>query len=100
MGTKPKVVFKLQDVPFLESPDGAARDSVLVNEVTCGAKQYTAGLYFVRPGGRNPADQHQGLEELYYIFAGRGTVFVEGEPHEVAAGDVVFIPDGSQEQTW
>ena len=95
MGAKPKVVFKMQDVPFLESPDGAARDSFLVNEETCGAQQYTAGLYFVRPGSQNRADRHPGQEELYYIFAGRGSVVVDGEAHEIAAGDVVFIPDGA-----
>jgi quercetin dioxygenase-like cupin family protein len=95
MATQSKIVFKIQDVPFIESPDGASRDSFLVNEETCGAQQYTAGLYFVRPGAHNRADKHPGQEELYYIFAGRGTVVVDGEPHEIEAGDVVFIPDGA-----
>jgi mannose-6-phosphate isomerase-like protein (cupin superfamily) len=95
MATKPKVVFKLADVPFLESPDGTMRDSVMVIEDTCGARQYTAGLFFVRPGTKGHADKHEGQEELYYIFAGRGVVMVDDEPHEIEAGDVVFIPDGA-----
>lgn len=95
MTTKHRVVFKLTDVPFIESPDGTMRDSVMVTEETCGAQQYTAGLFFVRPATRGHADKHEGQEELYYIFAGRGAVVVDDEPHEIEAGDVVFIPDGA-----
>jgi mannose-6-phosphate isomerase-like protein (cupin superfamily) len=95
MKAKPKVVHKITDVPLLESPDGANRDSFLVTEDTCGSRQYTAGLYFVRPGERNRADRHPGQEEVYYIFQGAGTVTVDSEVHRITAGDVVFIPDGS-----
>jgi mannose-6-phosphate isomerase-like protein (cupin superfamily) len=95
MKTKFKVVHKITDVPFLESPDGANRDSFLVTDQTCGSQQYTAGLYFVRPGEKNRTDRHPGQEELYYIFEGSGTVTVDGEVHRITAGDVVFIPDGS-----
>lgn len=95
MATKPKVIFKLTDVPFIESPDGTMRNSVMVTEETCGAQQYTAGLFFVRPGTKGHADKHEGQEELYYIFAGQGVVMIDEEPHKIEAGDVVFIPDGS-----
>lgn len=95
MTSKRKLVFKLTDVPFLESPDSTMRDSVMVTEETCGAQQYTAGLFFVRPGARGHADRHEGQEELYYIFAGRGVVMIDEEPRKIEAGDVVFIPDGS-----
>lgn len=95
MAMKPKVVFKLIDVPFIESPDCTMRDSIMVTEETCGAQQYSAGLFFVRSKMRGHADKHQGQEELYYIFAGQGIVMVDDEPHKIEAGDVVFIPDGS-----
>ncbi|MCL4488860.1 MAG: cupin domain-containing protein [Chloroflexi bacterium] len=94
MSTKPKIVFKLADVPLLESPDHAMRDCVMVSEETCSSQQYSAGLFFVRPGTKGHADKHVGQEELYYIFQGRGTVVVDDEPHKLEAGDVVFIPDG------
>ena len=95
MTAKPKVVFKLPDVPYIESSDGTMRDSVMVTEETCGAQQYTAGLFFVRPGARGHADRHDGQEELYYIFSGKGSVVIDDEPHKIEAGDVVFIPDGA-----
>lgn len=91
----PKIVFKLTDLPFIESPDGTMRDSVMVTEETCGAQQYTAGLFFVRPGTRGHADKHEGQEELYYIFSGRGLIVIDDQPHEMEAGDVVFVPDGA-----
>jgi len=96
MPTKRKRVFRLPDVRFLESPDGTMRDSVMVTEDTCGARQYSAGLFFVRPGTRGHADKHEGQEELYYIFGGRGMVMIDEEEHRIEAGDVVFIPDGAE----
>jgi mannose-6-phosphate isomerase-like protein (cupin superfamily) len=95
MAANTKIVFRPNDVPLIESPDGTMRDSVMVTDESCGAQQYTAGLFFVRPGTRGHADSHPGLEELYYIFAGRGTVVIDDEPHEIQAGDVVFIPSGA-----
>jgi len=94
MSSKQKVVFKVTDVPYIQSPDGTMRDSVMVTEDTCGSQQYSAGLFWVRPGTRGHADRHVGQEEVYYIFAGKGEVVIENEPHKIEAGDVVFIPDG------
>ncbi|HZQ05853.1 MAG TPA: cupin domain-containing protein [Anaerolineae bacterium] len=94
MDKQPKIVFKVKDVPYIESLDGTMRDSVMVTEDTCGSQQYTAGLFWVRPGTRGHADRHPGQEEVYYIFGGKGQVVIEDVPHDIEAGDVVFIPDG------
>lgn len=94
MPAEPRIVFAVADVPLIESPDSTMRDSVMVTEDTCGSRQYTAGLFWVRPGTRGHADTHVGQEELYYIFAGKGKVVVDDKPHAIKAGDVVFIPDG------
>ncbi len=98
MPVKPKVVFRITDVPLIESPDRMNRDSVMVTDSTCGATQFSAGLFFVRPHGHNHLDKHAGQEELYYIFKGRGLVMIDDEPHEIRAGDVVMIPEGSKHQ--
>lgn len=95
MPTTPTVVFDQATVPCIESPDGTMRDSVMVTEATCGSQQFSAGLFFVRPGTRGHADQHEGQEEVYYIIAGRGLVVIDDQPHQIEGGDVVFIPDGS-----
>jgi len=91
MSTEPRVVFKITDVPFVETPDGTMRDSFMVTEQTCGAKQMTAGLLFVRPGSRNRNSVHE-VEELFYVIGGKGKIMYDGRPEEVEAGDVVFMP--------
>src|ERR1700737_4529026 len=94
MDTTPRTVFRITDVPLIESPDTTMRDSVMVTHETCGSQQYSAGLFWVRPGTHGHADRHPGQEELYYIFQGRGQVVIDDVPHQIQAGDVVFIPDG------
>src|SRR5207249_10302010 len=94
MATVTPVVFNMTDVPFIESPDGTMRDSVMVTHETCGSEQFSAGLFFVRPGTRGHADHHPGQEELYYIFEGRGQVVIDDVPYPIEAGEAVFIPDG------
>ena len=83
MQTKTKVVHRIADVPFLESPDGANRDSFLVTELTFSPMRISSSR-------SAPCS-----EEVYYIFEGSGTVTVDGEVHRIQAGDVVFIPDGT-----
>ncbi len=96
MSAAKKIVFRLNDVPYIESPDNMMRNRVMVTEDTCGSQQYSAGIFYVRPGSRGHADKHVGQEELYYITEGRGIVVIDDEPHPIEAGDVVFIPDGSE----
>ena len=44
MPSQPKIVFKMTDVPYLQSPDTTMRDQIMVTEDTCGPRQYTAGF--------------------------------------------------------
>ena len=55
MVENPKIVFKPTEIPLLQSLDGTMRDSVMVTEETCGAKQYAAGLFWVRAGTKGNA---------------------------------------------
>jgi putative monooxygenase len=86
-------VFKVTDVPFLESLDATMRDSVMVIEDTCGSQQYTAGLFWCRPRSRAHDDTHD-VEEVFYIIQGRGHFLMDEKPVPIEAGDVVFVPDG------
>ena len=73
-----RYVFKVSDVPLIQSPDGTMQDSVMITEDTCGSDQYTAGLFWVRPGTHGHSDVHPGQDEVYYI-SGRGILHLEGE---------------------
>jgi mannose-6-phosphate isomerase-like protein (cupin superfamily) len=91
-----RYVFKVADVPLIQSPDGTMRDSVMITEDTCGSDQYTAGLFWVRPGTHGHSDVHPAQDEVYYIISGRGVLHLEGVEHRMAAGDVVFVPKGHE----
>ena len=91
---KVKQVFRIADVPFIESPDGTMRDSVMITHATCGSQQFTAGLFFVSPGGAGHADTHEDVEEVFYIIQGQANIQMDGEDCHVRAGDVVFVPPG------
>jgi mannose-6-phosphate isomerase-like protein (cupin superfamily) len=85
-------VIELSDVDMLESPDGAMRDSVLV-DAKSGAKGMSAGIVWVAPNSTIHEDEHE-FDEVYYVIRGEADVVVEGVPHRMKAGNVVLIPAG------
>ncbi len=91
MSTVRQLVFSIADVPFLETPDGSMRDSFMLTEETCGATGMTAGLLFVHPHSRNRNSVHE-VEEIFFIVGGRGRIMYDGQPQEVEAGDLAFMP--------
>jgi quercetin dioxygenase-like cupin family protein len=48
------------------------------------------GLYVLKAGSVDPQQPHT-EDEVYYIAAGRGMIFVRGEDSAVEAGSVVFV---------
>ena len=96
MATEQKIVFKMKDVPYLQSPDKTMRDQVMITEDSCGAQQYTAGFFWMKPGTVGGTDYHPGKEEIFYVFEGRGKLFIDDVPYDVETGDVAFIPDGAR----
>jgi mannose-6-phosphate isomerase-like protein (cupin superfamily) len=55
--------------------------------------ELTMGVAELPPGAGGPDNPHRHQQaEVYYILAGRGTVWVDGVTREVAAGTAVFIP--------
>ena len=88
-----KVVWGVTDAPMLESPDGGMRDTVLVTDDSCGARDVSAGQVWVKAGSEIHEDTHS-FDEVYYVIAGRAQLILAGEPHEMKAGDIVYIPNG------
>jgi mannose-6-phosphate isomerase-like protein (cupin superfamily) len=54
----------------------------------------------IPPGGRHVAELHvhPDAEELVVILRGRGTFFLDGQPHPVAAEDVIHIAPGREHE--
>ncbi len=55
--------------------------------------ELTMGVAELPPGIAGPGSPHRHTQpEVYYILAGHGTVWVDGETHDVSEGSAVFIP--------
>lgn len=54
----------------------------------------------IPPGGRHVAELHihPDAEELVVILRGQGTFILNGQPHEVQAEDVIYIPPGADHE--
>jgi quercetin dioxygenase-like cupin family protein len=54
----------------------------------------------IPPGGRHVAELHihPDAEELVVILRGRGTFYLDGTPHAVAAEDVIHIAPGVEHE--
>ena len=67
----------------------------LIDEHNDGAPNYALRLIEVSPGGHTPDHTHP-FEHENFVVEGTGRVQINGAWHEVAAGDVVFVPPGIQ----
>ncbi len=52
------------------------------------------------PGGETEEHFHRLSEEIYFFTAGAGRLRLGGEESEVAAGDTVVIPPGTNHKLW
>jgi mannose-6-phosphate isomerase-like protein (cupin superfamily) len=54
----------------------------------------------IPPGGRHVAELHvhPDAEELVVITRGRGTAILDGQDHDVAAEDVVYVAPGAEHE--
>lgn len=55
----------------------------------------SAGIFRVEPGGRFDRHYHD-CDEYWLVFAGRARVAVGDDPYEVAPGDIVCTPTGTE----
>jgi mannose-6-phosphate isomerase-like protein (cupin superfamily) len=88
-----KLVWGVRDAPMVESADGGMRDSVMVTDETCGARDISAGLVWVKPGFEIHEDTHS-FDEIYFVVSGRAQLILADEPHDMRAGELVYIPNG------
>jgi mannose-6-phosphate isomerase-like protein (cupin superfamily) len=47
--------------------------------------------WHLAPGEVDTQGPHR-EDELYYVLAGHGTLTVDGDPHPLASGDLIFVP--------
>jgi len=92
---RPAAVVKRADrVPAEEVRAGTAtRVQVLLGERD-GAPHFAMRKFSMGEGGGMPRHTNQ-VEHEQYVLAGRARVTIGDRAHEVAAGDVLYIPAGA-----
>ncbi len=90
----PGVVKHVEEVPGKEVAAGrATRIQVLLGEAD-GAPHFTMRRFVMEAGGGMPRHTNR-VEHEQYVVRGRARIAIGGEVHEVAAGDVLYIPAGT-----
>jgi quercetin dioxygenase-like cupin family protein len=79
--------------PVLSSQHDARRRIYLVTPKLFATKVIKGEMIFYPPGTAAANHHHEGAEHFMYVTRGRGTVFPDGQPHTVRAGDVIHYAD-------
>ena len=94
------VITRVGDVPAHEW-NSATRGSVrwweLIGGDTMPTSELVVGIAEIPVGAGRPARGHtHAPAEAYFIIAGTGEVFVDGQTYSLAAGDAVWIPPNAE----
>ena len=74
-------IIRDTDVYIVE--DNTFLNNLVLSKTTLRRNQCTSG------------HSHAGLEEVYFFQRGNGTMQLDEETFDVAAGDIILIPDGA-----
>lgn len=72
--------------------------SITVSPAASGARNFSAGIVTMQPGGGHTRHNHPGAEEIIHVISGTGTQMVEdveGNPitREIGSGCSVCVPE-------
>jgi quercetin dioxygenase-like cupin family protein len=95
--------------PTLDSEHDARKRIYLVTPTLFGTKAVKGEMIIYPPGTEASNHHHEGAEHFQYFVSGRGTALLDGEPHTVRAGDVLynyeferhnFVNDGDEDMVF
>ena len=96
MTTNERYFVEADDVEELAFDWG--KISITVSPEASSARNFSAGIVTMQPGGGHTRHNHPGAEEIIHVISGRGTQMVEdpdGHPvtREIGPGCSVFVPE-------
>jgi putative monooxygenase len=91
-------IIKPVEEPAYEARDFRRVLTVLVSKDSCAARDVLAGMSLLAPGQRSPNDIHEDMQEVFYVVSGRGTALIDKVPHNITAGDVMYVQNGVRHQ--
>ncbi len=82
--------------PFTTADGSTIRE--LLGLPTAPVRNQSLAEATLDPGQATQRHYHAETEEIYYLLEGSGEMEVDGERHQVSAGDAVLIPPGARHQ--
>ncbi|HEC22815.1 MAG TPA: cupin domain-containing protein [Chloroflexi bacterium] len=85
--------FRWKGARFRHYGEGASKHATetwLIGKAE-GAENFAIRYYELEPGGHS-REEHHPHDHGIVILRGRGQVILSGKPHEIAQGDVIYIP--------
>lgn len=89
-------VFRGSDVELIPLAGRRSGDPLRRSAVRAAS---SVRIVEIEPAARRKAHVHPESEEIIVVVRGRARVWIDGEFHEVMAGDVVHIPAGAAHAT-
>lgn len=89
-------VLRADEIRWFEPPGHhhSAWSKLLVHPTNTATKRFDFRLSSYQPGGYAAPHAHAEAENIIFILGGRGLVELDGAPHPIEAGTVVFVPPG------
>jgi mannose-6-phosphate isomerase-like protein (cupin superfamily) len=92
-------IKNLEEVSAFITKDGSEIRELLAHRNSAIRNQSLAEARL--PVGASTQEHfHPKAEEIYYLTHGVGKIRIEGETHEVRAGDAIAIPPGKKHKLW
>ncbi len=76
--------------------EGACHWKMLLYGMHLGHPWHTVEFVVIPPGASCGEHTHSDTEEIYYLLSGHATMYLDGTPLEVSAGDLITTPIGSR----
>ena len=86
-------VVNLAEAEPFTTMDGSEIRELLAHR-NSGIRNQSLAEARVAPGATTAAHYHPNTEEIYYILAGTGRMWIDDEERDVKAGDAISIPPG------
>ena len=100
---KDKYIFSLSDAKERVSHGGAGLFRIILDEETCGAKNFSflvntmkAGLNCNTTGNGHSHEE----EHCMYVLDGAGGIYIEGDKYPLEANTIVYVPPGAMHYVW
>lgn len=83
---------------FQISPDDTNYMICIADPVADGVAGvgFTAIVEVYRVGGKTPPNSHAIAHEMFYVLAGEGTAYCDGEAAPISPGDSIVVPPGAE----